>query len=176
MDLPQDEIRRTTGQHAMADVDKAFESFVCVKKEFENSSEQEETPLNEAATRLKLIDPLLTDVLGWSRGDQVWVELQAGEGRLDYLLKDSQQRNCLVIEAKKSSVSLAEPYRGKPSDIVKLGGPVLTKCLPIIEEQMSGYLGTHNPLIAVLTNGTQWIGFLSGLGAAGTPPAQSRTL
>ena len=157
-------------------VDEAFDRFRSICSEFASVGIQPDLPLNEAATRLKLIDPILVDVLGWSRAEDVWVELEAGEGRLDYLLRDSEGTSCLLIEAKKADVELVDVNAGKSSEIVKLTGPVLSRnVLPIVTKQMASYLGQEMPLFAVLTNGAQWVGFLGSL-RQGTSVGQSRAI
>lgn len=121
-------------------------------------------PINESCTRLKLIDPILIDVLGWPRSciDTEITGGQAGTGgtaRLDYLLHDDD-RNWFVVEAKKRTPPVVDP-KGNPGTFL-LGGPVLKDVvLPIVEEQMAPYIGRHLPAFGIVTTGEQWIGFLA---------------
>lgn len=67
---------------------------------------EDDLPLSEANTRLKLIDPILTDVLGWSRAEGLWVELHAGNDRLDYLVNWRSWRLGAPFPTSRRKVSL----------------------------------------------------------------------
>lgn len=146
------------------DIDLAYERFRQLVAEIPADDER---PINESATRLRLIDPILVDVLGWPRLC-IETELPAGEGkdegraRLDYLLRDALGTGWFVVEAKKREHKLVDP--SGPWGTFKLSGPVLKdRCWPIIDAQMSPYLGRHMPRFGIVTNGQQWIGFLNAL-------------
>jgi hypothetical protein len=74
---------------------------------------------NEAATRLALIDPILT-ALGWSMSNpsMVVVENTAQSYRADYVLYDSGQSPKIVVEAKALGVSVS---RGTPQLFATVG-------------------------------------------------------
>lgn len=114
---------------------------------------------NEAQTRRALIDPILQEVLGWP-GPLVGVELPAGGGRLDYVLRDERGECWFVVEAKKRSSTLVDP-EGREGPF-KLTGPVLKKTVwPIVDQQMQAYLGRTNAAFGAVTNGEQWVAFLA---------------
>jgi hypothetical protein len=142
-------------------IDQAFERF---KQIVSDLPPEDDRPLNEANTRLKLIDPILTDVLGWSRNSDLWVELQMGESRIDYLLKDSSGTNWFLVEAKRRTVRLVDPAGSADGRRFKISGPVLSRwAWPIVRDQMATYIGQHMPAFGVVTNGEQWIGYLGKL-------------
>jgi len=139
-------------------IEVAFERFQQIVKAV---PAEDDLPLNEANSRIKLIDPILMEVLGWSRAEDLWVELSAGSERLDYLLRDESGHAWFVIEAKRCSTQLAEPKGTHDGRTFKLTGPVLKPVAwPIISKQMAPYLGQYMPFFGGLTNGEQWIGFL----------------
>lgn len=63
-------------------------------------------PQNEEWVKHNYIEPLLYDVLGWSRAD-IEKEARVLKGRADYILKIGNEE-VLVIEAKKAGTSLSE--------------------------------------------------------------------
>lgn len=139
--------------------DEAYERFLALVAEV---PPEDDLPItsNEACTRLRLIDPILTEVLGWPRG-MIDVEIDAGEGRLDYILRDSRGACWFVVEAKKRDRELVPKSDSRKVERLKLTGPVLKPvCWEIIDKQMPPYLGRFMPAYAAVTNGEQWIGFL----------------
>ncbi len=113
---------------------------------------------SEQDTRLKIIDPIFTEILGWDRAS-IATEEPTGEGFLDYKFSiDGCAR--LVVEAKKDSLSLG--LKGRTGGrAYKLDGPVLSgKPLPragIL--QAIRYCGAKNSELACVTNGQEWIVF-----------------
>lgn len=146
-------------------VDAAFARFRELKATI-LPEDQRSIDDNDASTRVCLIDPMLFDVLGWSK-QQGAFEVIAGNGRLDYAIRDANDACWLVVEAKKRDVDLVS--RDGSFGRFLLGGTVLKDLLPIIDTQMSPYLGRFMPYYGVLTNGEQWIGFLGK-----TRPAELR--
>jgi len=141
-------------------IDDAFERFRQIRGSI---APEDDLPLNEANTRLHLIDPILTDVLGWRR-DEMRVELRAGEGFLDYLLKDPEGGRWFVVEAKRRADRLVLDAERDRVERLRFTGPVLSKTFAkIIDEQMSEYIGRYMPAFGMVTNGEQWIGFLARL-------------
>lgn len=158
-------------------VDQAFERFKALRAALPVSDDDRPITDNEACTRVHLIDPILLEVLGWPR-NRVSVEAPGGESgtaatdrtnareaRLDYLVRDHENKLCFVIEAKKRSSPLVDPrLDGQGLEVRKLTGPVLrSSCWRIISQQMSPYLGRYMPHYGAVTNGEQWIGFLAKL-------------
>jgi hypothetical protein len=146
----------------MLNIDEAHARFKSIVAEV---PAEDDRPIcdNESATRLRLIDPILIEVLGWPRGF-IHPEVKAGEGRLDYLLKDPKGICWFVVEAKKRNVELVSPDSKTTELKFKISGTVFQKnCWPIIETQMPEYLGRYLPCYGIVTNGEQWVGFLANL-------------
>src|SRR4051812_38184260 len=64
---------------------------------------------NEATTRLRAIDTILYNVLGW---DKLHVEAERhfrAVGYADYIFKDTRGASCLVVEAKKEDETFVLP-------------------------------------------------------------------
>ncbi len=154
-------------------VDQAFERFRQIRADV---PAEDDRPIfeNEACTRVHLIDPILTDVLGWPR-EHIRPEVPGGlaedgagdvtrrrEGRVDYLLLDHGGTCWFVIEAKKRSRPVVEVRPGiRGLEVLKLTGPVLgAGCWRIIDGQMASYMGTYMPAFGGVTTGEQWVGFL----------------
>lgn len=111
----------------------------------------------EADTRLKVINRVFMEVLGWSLGD-IHTEQQAGAGFIDYLFTVGG-RNRLVVEAKRRSRDLGIVQK-KAGMAFKLNGPVFKS--PDAQEgiqQAISYCGRKNAELACVTNGRQWIVF-----------------
>lgn len=138
---------------------------------------------NESCTRLHLIDPILTEVLGWPR-ELIHTEQPAGEGdgagrgRLDYVVYGDDGTCWFVLEAKRVQDDLLVRNSARSAaQELKLSGPILkAHAWPIIDKQMPAYLGRTNPNYAILTNGEQWIGFLHRLRPANLSLDQSEGL
>jgi len=140
-------------------IDKAYEKLVEIKGLVPPEDGRPITD-NEAVTRLRLIDPMLTEVLGWPRAD-ISAEQPAGGGRLDYVIFGDRGVCCLVLEAKKRDLDLLSRDGPQKLQRLKLHGPVLKPtCWPIASQQMAEYIGRFMPSFGVLTNGEQWVGFL----------------
>src|SRR4051812_22563885 len=99
-------------------IDDAYDRFRRLRG---NLPPEDDRPItdNEACTRVHLIDPLLESVLGWPRerwvveppgGESVDSGGQPGarEGRVDYVLHDTDGVCWLLIEAKKRSAPVVE--------------------------------------------------------------------
>ena len=84
----------------MEPIDVAFERFLTLVESIDQSG----VVITEQDTRIKIIDRLIVDVLGW---DYIHVNTEepAGTGYLDYKLS-IEDRARLVIEAKRDSRSL----------------------------------------------------------------------
>lgn len=112
---------------------------------------------NEDTTRLRAIDTMMFDVLGW---DKVQVETEKycrAEGFADYVFAVGGDA-ALILEAKKSGVTFLLPDRAYPSSPVGL--PLLAKECPNAEvalRQALGYAAGEGARYIAISNGHQWI-------------------
>ncbi|MCO8626212.1 AAA family ATPase [Burkholderia multivorans] len=135
------------------DIDEAFKVFTEIVSEVDNISRSK---WSEADTRLKVIDRVLFDVLGWSRND-AGVEERAGSGFTDYTLRKRGSAR-VIVEAKKDSVSF--DLSGRQSGrAYKLNGPVFNAASRAAIDQAIVYSAFKNCELACATNGAEWIVF-----------------
>jgi len=134
-------------------IDKALDDFKRISKEV---SELEKTQWSEADTRLKVIDQILFDVLGWSKNDAA-VEGRAGTGYTDYTLRIGRSAR-LIVEAKKDAVSFDLCNRTSGS-AYKLNGSVFNPAAKKAIEQAIFYSALKSSELACVTNGSEWIVF-----------------
>jgi len=137
-------------------IDVAFVALQNLLKEFPSF---EATLNSEADVRLKIVDTMLSDVLGWTKAETQTAE-SAGAGFLDYKLSVNGIAR-VVIEAKRAgrAFDLIERECGFP---YKLSGPAL-KNTDLVEGirqaiQYSAYKGTE---LSCVTNGQEWLVFRS---------------
>jgi cold shock CspA family protein/energy-coupling factor transporter ATP-binding protein EcfA2 len=124
-----------------------------------------DTIISEADVRMKVIDPIFTQVLGWPKGN-ILLEERAGMGEgkemkgfIDYkCMIDGLNR--MVIEAKRMGRDLGvSPDRS--GRYFKLNGPVFnTQAAREGIEQGIRYCGHKSAELACVTNGEEWIIFL----------------
>jgi len=116
---------------------------------------------NEATTRLRAIDTVLFDVLGW---DKLLVETEKycrAEGYADYAFSQGKSI-CLILEAKKSAESFVLPNRAYDSTPVGMG--LLARECPAAMDaltQATGYAARLGARYVVVSNGHQWLLTLS---------------
>ncbi|MES2952356.1 MAG: AAA family ATPase [Pseudomonadota bacterium] len=144
-------------------IDQAFEAFKRLLVELPNF---ESTLKNEADARLKVIDTVLIEVLGWAKAD-ISPEEPTGEGFLDYKLS-IEGVGRLVVEAKKVSREFGLRERD-PETAYKLSGAVF-KNGDAQEgiQQAIRYSGFKNTELGCVTNGFEWIVFRSNRIGDGT--------
>jgi AAA domain len=117
----------------------------------------EHTIISEQDTRLKVINPILTDVLGWPVGE-IFTEENARPGFVDYKLTVNGFSR-LIVEAKRDSRALGTINRNSGS-AYKLSGPVFhTEAAKEGIAQAIAYCGQKNAELACVTNGQEWIIF-----------------
>jgi GTPase SAR1 family protein len=144
-------------------VDTASESFEALLRELPTFQSSLAT---EADVRLKLVDTILTSVLGWAKAD-ISTEERAGTGYLDYKLSiDGIAR--VVVEAKRTQRVFDLESR-ECGMAYKLSGPILknTDLQEGIHQgiEYSAYKGTE---LACVTNGYEWVVFRSNRIGDGT--------
>lgn len=113
--------------------------------------------LSETDTRVKLIDPLFGDVLGWHEAE-IRREKPVTKGYIDYVL--GSEFSFLLVEAKRSKPRFRLSAPGKPRRL-KLDGPHLLenkKVRPVIEQAQS-YANDVGVQFCIVTNGSQYIIF-----------------
>ena len=125
----------------------------------------------EQDARLNMIDVLLTDILGWSKG-----EISAGphvhSGYADYVLK-AQSRNRLVVEAKRAGKLLIDTQSGSVA-AYRVNGPALKLAADGLD-QARRYCVDTGVQFAALTNGFEWIGYWA-VRTDGNPPKEGKAI
>jgi cold shock CspA family protein len=121
---------------------------------------------SEADVRMKVIDPLFSDILGWPKQD-IKLECKAGPSFVDYCCT-VKTLNRLVVEAKKEPRDLGI-NEGHAARFFKLSGAVFkTEAAREGIEQAIWYCGHKSAELACVTNGRQWAIFRGARGADGT--------
>ena len=147
----------------MEPIDVAREKFLKITRE--DLPEYGDTLITEADVRMKVIDRIFVEVLGWPYAD-IRLEEQAGMGKgkdmkgyIDYKC-GIDGLNRLIIEAKRVGRDLGvSPERS--GHFFKLNGAVFdTEAAREGIEQGIRYCGHKNAELACVTNGDQWIIFL----------------
>jgi energy-coupling factor transporter ATP-binding protein EcfA2 len=111
----------------------------------------------EQDTRLKVINPIIMDILGWTP-NEIFTEEYSNPGFVDYKLTVSGFSR-LIVEAKKDSrdLGILPTYAGKA---YKLNGAVFnTEAAKEGIKQAIAYCGQKNAELACVTNGREWIIF-----------------
>lgn len=114
--------------------------------------------VSEADTRVKVIDAVLVDVLGWPEEKIAREKYVPERGYIDYTLF-VRDRRYIAIEAKREGSAFKFPGAGKHR-FLKLSGPLLSEAA--IKEailQVRDYCSEQGIRFAVATNGYSWIVF-----------------
>ncbi|WP_183085294.1 ATP-binding protein [Trinickia fusca] len=125
---------------------------------------------NESDTRLKALDRILFEVLGW-RHESVFTEPVTSSGYIDYLLTVGERRGAIVIEAKRPGLLQANTAAGK-STVLSLTGPVLQPLKDGIRQALT-YATEQGTPVAALTDGRCWL-FFKASRTDGRPPLQGK--
>ncbi|MDG3008312.1 cold shock domain-containing protein [Paludisphaera mucosa] len=146
----------------MEPIDVAFEKFQTIVDD--ELPRYVDTLVTEADVRLKLIDRVFIEVLGWPR-EAIFLESDAGKKFIDYLCK-TDGLNRLVIEAKRDErdLGIKADHAGR---YFKLNGSVFSS--PDFQEGLNQailYCGFRSAELACVTNGRQWVVF-RGRGSEG---------
>ena len=128
--------------------------------------------LNEATTRLRLIDRLLMDGLGW-RASDITAEKHGPEGYVDYSL--GRPASSIIVEAKREGISFTVPPGLAGRRLIDI--KTLREDPPTAAaiEQVTKYCQSLGVPIAVITNGTQYIAFYASR-QDGVPPFSGQAL
>lgn len=113
---------------------------------------------SEADTRAKVVDRILSEVLGWAEAE-IQREAPIVAGYLDYILSEGG-RGVVVVEAKREGLSFEVPTSVERRHRHKLSGAIRTsgETYKAIE-QVQNYCGERGIRYAVATNGYAWIVF-----------------
>lgn len=149
--------------------DHAYRIFLDKRSDLENYLL---TDLNESDVRLKIIDLVLIEILGWPR-DHIHTESPSSEGFLDYLLKGKDKRGLLVLEAKRTGV-LTPATASDRRATLSLRGNVL-KPLQEGVAQAFRYASTCGVPNAVLCDGRTWL-FFKAFRGDGVPPMEGKAI
>lgn len=138
----------------MENIDSAFLLF---KDIVDQIKKIENGIVTEQDTRLKVIDRILIEVLGYSQAD-IQTEERAGQGFVDYKISISEVPR-LLVEAKKEAIDfdIEQSYSGRA---FKLNGPVFREGVVQSGIEQAIYYSAHKGIeLACLTNGRSWIIF-----------------
>lgn len=116
---------------------------------------------NEATTRLRAIDTILFDVLGWDKACVDAEKYVKDVGVADYAFLQNKSL-CLILEAKKEGKTFILPERSYGDRPV--GFALIAHECPEAEKAMvqaSGYAASEGARFVAITNGYQWILSLS---------------
>jgi len=140
-----------SGEFGMS-IDSAYDAL---KKLKDDVTKLGDTIVTEQDARLKIINRMLIEVLGWHEKD-IRTEPHSPSGYTDYLLfVDGVPR--FVVEAKRTESVLIDTLSSK-AGAYKVGGPALTSAVAGIR-QAASYCLDHGPDFATLTTGVAWIAF-----------------
>ena len=132
---------------ALREISAAFSSFTA-----------ERGRVSETDTRVKVIDRILTDVLGWPEG-AISREDHIGSGYVDYILR-LQGRPYLAVEAKREGEAFVLPLSSRPTRHMRIDGSLATDAaIRAAINQVRGYCDDGAIRYAIATNGYTWIVF-----------------
>lgn len=114
--------------------------------------------VSEADTRVKIIDRVLKEVLGWPE-EVIARENPVNRGFVDYVLSSPGGRGLVIVEAKREGFSFdLAVQRGVTT--YRLNGSIKTnRGLYETIEQVQRYCSEQGVRYAVVTNGYAWIAF-----------------
>jgi hypothetical protein len=114
--------------------------------------------LNEANTRFKFIDRLLTECLGWETNDISCEDNYEGK-YTDYIL--SLFRSVAVLEAKRTGVYFELPIGNKKHILPLKSIYKDNKDIKAAIDQVRGYCNDRSIQIAIISNGFQFVAFVA---------------
>jgi cold shock CspA family protein len=148
----------------MEPIDAAFEKFTTFIATVSNATYWDSVQ-SEADVRMKIIDPLFSDILGWPTTD-IHLENKAGKGFIDYRCT-IDKLNRLIIEAKKEARDLGI-NTDHAARFFKLDGAVFqTEAAREGIDQAIYYCAHKGAELACVTNGRQWAIFKGARGPDG---------
>lgn len=112
--------------------------------------------MNEATTRLRLINRVLTDALGWRPAD-ITAEEHGPEGYVDYAL--GRPARDVIVEAKKEGITFKVPEGLSGRPLIDIGTLREDPGTRAAIDQATGYCQARGVPVAMITNGYQYIAF-----------------
>jgi hypothetical protein len=141
---------------SLAPIDVAHTALHKILAEF---GVQAPTDQTESDTRLKLIDRVLTEVLGWSHS-QIATERSDHDGRVDYILTAGTEK--VIVEAKRATTTFDLQTTGSARTSFKVSSPILRGGnAGAAMSQAEEYARNRGVALTVATTGLQWILFLA---------------
>ncbi len=139
-------------------LDESYRIFLIIYDDIIRELEKIQT---EEDARFKIIKRLLVEALGWEYSE-IFSEPKSDSGYTDILIT-SENRNRLVIEAKRTSVKLLRTKSDK-LNFYKLSGAALSSAKDGIM-QARRYCIDHGVAFSIITTGIEWIGcYATGAG------------
>lgn len=135
------------------EIDDAYHRFCSLEAELKTSFAG---VVNESDTRLRLVDRLLIEVLGWHQ-DSISTEPPTPEGYIDYLLRTGRTQSAFVIEAKRKG-RLEPDTNNNGVAYLALNGRVLAPVLPTVKQALR-YANDEGIPYAAVTDGSCWLFF-----------------
>lgn len=137
----------------MTDLDSSFESIQSI---IESAQKDENVILSEEDAKIKIINRMLIESLGWQYED-IETESRHENGFSDYILHH-KDNPAILIEAKRSGkVIIKTADRGRVR-YLKISGPALASAMPGIDQAFS-YAAPNGLNLSVLTDGVCWVFF-----------------
>lgn len=133
-----------------AEIDEAYQRLTGIQSELTKALAH---PTNEAGIRFRVLDRILTDVLGWPH-DRITVEESTLEGFSDYTLRGLDGSPTMIIEAKRSG-KLQPVSAAVKSAAVSLSGKVAEPLIPAVKQGIGYASWLAAPLVCV-TDGQTW--------------------
>lgn len=133
---------------------------------------KEHPDMNEATTRLRMIDKLFFECLGWEKGDVLLEEAENNE-YTDYTFQDP--RRILIVEAKKEGTYFNIPIEKKNIVYTLRSLSRDSDNMKNAVEQVMKYCQQRGVRNAVVTNGHQLIAFIA-VKSDGTSPLDGKAL
>lgn len=121
-----------------------------------------EQNINEATTRLRIIDTILSDILSIPKNAIVCEEHVSATGYIDYAIKNSINETVLIIEAKKEDIGFELPnnnFNNKNQAHIKIKTLISNPEIKSAMEQARNYCFNKGVLYGAITNGKIWIFF-----------------
>jgi hypothetical protein len=149
--------------------DSGLQRMQALAKEF---AAADQNAINEDTTRVRFIDTLLFECLGWNKFSQLVTEEQTDQGIVDYSLGDfaageEEGTTFLIVEAKKTGISFALPTGEKSGRLKRTIAGVLSLDKEIAKAmaQAARYAQEKGAPFAAIANGWQLVVFCAQLDA-----------